>query len=109
MQSGLGDLFDLPRDDYQLGGYPHRCQFDPQKYISLRANNIAESDFDEQNPESMATMLSFARNLRLLAQFDANNENVADQSEASFYFFYPEAKLAQHEFENPYTWWDLES
>lgn len=109
LQLQLDGVFNLPRDDYQLGGYPHRCQFDPQKYTYLSVNRIAESDFDEKDSEAMKTMLNFARNLRLLAQFDANNDNVADQSEASIYFFYPEAKLAQHEFKNPYICWDFES
>jgi uncharacterized protein YwqG len=109
LQSELDEVFKLPRDDYQIGGYPHRCQLDPQKYIYLHAHNIAESDFDEEDSEAMTTMLNFAQNLRLLAQFDANNENIIDQSEASIYFMYPEEKLAHHEFEDPYILWDLES
>ncbi|MGJ3248484.1 MAG: DUF1963 domain-containing protein [Elainellaceae cyanobacterium] len=109
LQSELDEVFDLPRNDYQIGGYPHRCQCDPQRYIYLYANNIKESDFDEEDSEAMTTMLNFAQNLRLLAQFDANNEDISDQSEASIYFFYPEANLAQHDFENPYLWWDFES
>lgn len=39
----------------------------------------------------------------------SDNENVADQSEGCIYFLYPEANLAQHNFENPYISCDLES
>ena len=109
LQSEMSDFFDLPRDDYQIGGYPHRGQQDPHRLIYFAAHHLSESDFDEGNAEATEKMLNFARNLRLLAQFDGHNLDIEDSSEGSIYFLHDEQMLSQHSFENPYTLLNLDS
>ena len=49
LQSQLSNVFDLPRDDYQIGGYPHRCGYIPllqiprsfpRKWESIRGQDV---------------------------------------------------------------------